>query len=198
MRKIHSQQIRAIIIAVLLGAGTAASAQVVDQNATIILPNTSSSYNQNGFNLPSAPPTIGQDSIRGSGGLSCQSAIGSGGPKLDMGMIGSNDIFDRNSASVYGRITIPLGKRPKRIDCTKLYDLEIERLRMEIKMMKMGIGVSQLDGPMPAMVQAQASPPQEEEPSSSPFILGGAPAQAISEAQIPAEISDAGNIGPAQ
>lgn len=120
--------------------GNTAQAQIgTDGNGTpIFLPNTSSSYNQNGFNLPSMPTITGQDVVRGSGGLSCHSAIGTNGPNFDMGLIGSNDIFNRDSVSVYGRITVPLGKRPKRVDCTKLYDLEIARLKMEIQLMRAG------------------------------------------------------------
>lgn len=136
--------IRINILALTFGTAmflaSSAHAQVgTDGNGTpIFLPNTSSSYNQNGFNLPSMPTITGQDVVRGSGGLSCHSAIGSNGPNFDMGLIGSNDIFNRDSVSVYGRITVPLGKRPKRVDCTKLYDLEIARLKMEIQLMRAG------------------------------------------------------------
>ena len=42
--------------------------------------------------------------------------------------------------AAYGRVVIPLGSRPKRLDCSKLYNLEVERLQIELDLMKMGVG----------------------------------------------------------
>jgi hypothetical protein len=58
-----------------------------------------------------------------------------------MGVIGAEDVYRREGAAVYGRVVIPLGKRPRRVDCTSLYELEIERLRMELELMRMGLAV---------------------------------------------------------
>ncbi|MBX7534102.1 hypothetical protein K3175_00355 [Qipengyuania sp. GH1] len=38
---------------------------------------------------------------------------------------------------VYVRVTIPLGDRPDRIDCTRLYEMELARLREEIELLRM-------------------------------------------------------------
>ncbi|WP_369025031.1 hypothetical protein [Qipengyuania sp. RANM35] len=38
---------------------------------------------------------------------------------------------------VYLRVTIPLGNKPDRIDCTRLYEMELQRLREEIELLKM-------------------------------------------------------------
>ena len=35
---------------------------------------------------------------------------------------------------------IPLGHQPKRLDCSELYALEVERLKMELRLMQMGLG----------------------------------------------------------
>ena len=43
------------------------------------------------------------------------------------------------SAIGYARIVIPLGSTPKRLDCSRLYDLEIQRLKAEIQMLKVGL-----------------------------------------------------------
>ena len=195
MRKIYRQTLvigTALCASLPVLVGASAHAQYYDQSGQqVFLPNTSSSYNQQGFNLPSMPSQSGQDIVRGSGGISCQSAIGSGGAKLDMGVIGSNDIFDREAASVYGRISIPLGKRPKRVDCSKLYDLEISRLKMELQLMRAGaFGMSDMDSAKNIALQAsrgqlpepkQVSQPESDAPvdNSQPFILGdsNAPAQ---------------------
>lgn len=114
----------------------------------VIVPNSSSSYNQQGFNLPSAPRATGQDIIRGTGGVSCQSAVGGNGPTLDMGVIGTNDIYARNSTALYGRVTMQLGKKPQRVDCNRLYNLEVERLKMEIQLLRAGsLGGGAYDDP---------------------------------------------------
>jgi hypothetical protein len=34
-------------------------------------------------------------------------------------------------------VTIPLGRKPARIDCNRLYEMEIERMKREIDLLKM-------------------------------------------------------------
>ena len=95
---------------------------------------------------PSGPG--GEDSIETSSGTRCRQSINSNGAYLDLGMVGSAasplprdgfpiviDERDRQ-ATAYARVTIPLGKRPERIDCNAVYRLEIERLRREIELLK--------------------------------------------------------------
>ncbi|WOI52785.1 SPOR domain-containing protein [Parvularcula sp. LCG005] len=115
--------------------------QAIDANTgqQIIVPSQSSVYNQNSVFLPTAPTVGGQDIIRGAGGVSCQSAVASGGPYVDMGVIGSEDVYERTSTSLYGRVVVPLGGgKRKRVDCTKLYELEMTRLKMELELLRMG------------------------------------------------------------
>jgi len=126
----------------LLGALVLAPSLAVAQENTgfpVIVPSQSSVYNQNTVNLPTPPPVNGQDIIRGASGVSCQSAVASGGPYLDLGVIGSQDVFNRDTAAVYGRVVVPLGERPKRPDCTELYELEITRLKMELELLRLGL-----------------------------------------------------------
>lgn len=182
MRKIYSKTF--ISISAVLVAGLPAHAQVnngtVGEPGTIIVPSSSSSYNQQGFNLPTAPRSSGQDIVRGSGGISCQSAVGGNGPVFDMGIIGTNDIYSRDSTALYGRITVPLGKKPKRVDCTKLYDLEIQRLKMELQLMRAGGFGNFTDNKDARKVMMQASSkessvePKEEtyvKPATKPLII---------------------------
>ena len=161
-----------------------AAAQLGDPLGTqpIVVPNTSSSFNQQGFNLPSAPRATGQDIVRGAGGISCQSAIGSGGPSLDMGVIGTNDIFDRDSTALYGRVTIPLGKRPKRVDCTRLYELEVSRLQMELEMMRTAQAVNERSQAVPVIYEDASPPPS--------FTLGAIPDADIGLAPVEAQAPD--------
>ena len=149
MRKSFCLQTILISVAGLYAApGFAQSGPAIapDTTGTLIVPSTSSSFNQQGFNLPSVPRSSGQDIVRGTGGVSCQSSVGTNGPVFDMGVIGTNDIYSRDSAALYGRITVPLGKKPKRIDCSRLYELEVQRLKMEIQMMRAGHQVGALFG----------------------------------------------------
>lgn len=176
MRKSLSTTLKLIILSGAAAYGTA-GAQVLPDNGNnpIILPSTSSSYNQNGFNLPTIPNATGQDIVRGSGGISCQSSVGSGGPNFDLGVIGSNDMFDRDSMSVYGRITVPLGKRPKRVDCTRLYDLEISRLQMELQLMRAGASSNMLDSSAARQVISQGPAHAAPRQAAQPFHLANSP-----------------------
>jgi hypothetical protein len=51
----------------------------------------------------------------------------------------SSEISGEPVALGYARLIIPLGRRPTRIDCAALYELEIERLRREIELLSIGL-----------------------------------------------------------
>ncbi|MEZ5654830.1 MAG: hypothetical protein R3E04_02900 [Sphingobium sp.] len=106
-----------------------------------------------GVYLPPAPSgSGGEDSIETSGGTRCRQSMNSNGSYLDVGVAGSaasslpqdanrysfNDGRDRE-ATVYARVSIPLGKRPERIDCSRVYELELEKLRREVELLRLGI-----------------------------------------------------------
>ena len=99
----------------------------------------SSGDGSNGFSLPGVSLPSGTDEVRAADGTSCRSAVGGNGAYVDMGMIGAAANPADNS-SYYGRVVIPLGKAPKRVDCTKLYELEVERLKLELELAKAGLG----------------------------------------------------------
>ena len=90
--------------------------------------------------LPYAPQTYGQDSFR-AGELDCKNAIG-GSTQLEFGVTGIIDDyqspFSSNSGDtskdvgVYARITIPLDGPKERINCNTLYQIELQRKRLEI------------------------------------------------------------------
>lgn len=105
-----------------------------------------------GVYLPPAPHgTGGEDSIETAGGTRCRQSMNSNGAYLDMGASGSaasplpedNGPYRLYSSErdqrglVYVRLTIPLGQRPERLDCTRLYEMELTRLREEIALLKM-------------------------------------------------------------
>lgn len=94
---------------------------------------------QFGFNLPRPPVPNGFDEVRTSDGTTCRSSIASSGPILDFGGIGSEDTPGGGSltgATVYGRLTVQLGKKPERLDCSSLYQIELQRLQHELNLAK--------------------------------------------------------------
>lgn len=104
-----------------------------------------------GVYLPPAPRGPGgEDSIETAGGTRCRQSINSNGAYLDMGAAANankpiadgaslNSYLNEpdQSALAYVRITIPLGKRPERLDCSRLYEMEITRLREELELLRM-------------------------------------------------------------
>ncbi len=107
-----------------------------------------------GVFLPPAPNGPGgEDSIETADGTRCRQSINSNGAYLDVGATGSaakplrNDqpgngllLFSQDrdqEALAYVRVTIPLGQKPTRLDCSRLYELEIVRLRRELELLRM-------------------------------------------------------------
>lgn len=100
--------------------------------------------------LPQAPNGPGgEDSIETGSGTRCRQSINSNGAYLDMGAVGNAasqvqgdprlffNLQPEREGMAYARVTIPLGRRPKRIDCTSIYELELARLRQEIELLRM-------------------------------------------------------------
>ena len=106
-----------------------------------------------GLLLP--PPPIGpggEDSITTSEGVRCSQSINSSGGYLDLGVAGgdlsnyydsgddySSDNAAPQSAVAYARVIIPLGEAPTRLNCARLYELEIQKLKAEIEMLRVGL-----------------------------------------------------------
>jgi len=74
-------------------------------------------------------------------------SVNSSGGYLDFGVAGG-DINTYTAPGTtpasqgtigYARLIIPLGASPKRLDCSRLYDLEIARLKAEIQLLKTGL-----------------------------------------------------------
>ena len=79
--------------------------------------------------------------------MRCTQSLNSSGSYLDFGVAGG-DIDSSQAVGAtpsrqgtigYARIVIPLGSSPKRLDCARLYDLEIARLKAEIQLLKTGL-----------------------------------------------------------
>ncbi|MFP1633225.1 hypothetical protein ACLB6G_15955 [Zhengella sp. ZM62] len=118
------------------------------------------SQNIQGFNLPGVQLPQGADEVRAADGTTCRSAVSGNGAYLDVGVIGTPKSTGAggSTASAYGRIVIPLGRSPKRLDCSQLYALEVERLKMELRLMQMGLG-AQAVTPDPVTTASTAAVP---------------------------------------
>ena len=105
-----------------------------------------------GFYLPTAPTGPGgEDSVETATGTRCRQAINGNGAYLDVGIAGSRSSgsefnrygvtghsnADGSQALGYARMIVPLGKKPQRIDCSRLYEMELARLKREIELLKM-------------------------------------------------------------
>jgi hypothetical protein len=103
--------------------------------------NTFINQNISGFNLPGVQLPQGHDEVRAADGTTCRSAVSGSGAYVDVGVIGNpeQDTHGDGSFAAYGRLVIPLGVKAPRLDCSQLYDLEVQRLSMELKLMQMGL-----------------------------------------------------------
>ena len=102
------------------------------QSVNLALPQSSSSYQSDRFRH---------------GDMDCSNAIGSS-TNLEFGVVGlldqpgydvigqqSINDYDKN-VGVYARITIPLAGPKERINCNTLYQLALERERLEVQRLK--------------------------------------------------------------
>lgn len=96
--------------------------------------------------IPNASQSYQSDRIR-SGNSECSMAIGSS-TNVEFGVVGIMENNDGSTSTigvdpynqegvvkdvgVYARIIIPIGAPKKRLDCNRLYELEIQRQRIEV------------------------------------------------------------------
>lgn len=94
--------------------------------------------------IPSSPGSYQQDTFRADG-LECSMAIGSG-TNVEFGVVGiinqdestvtTNSNMGSKDVGVYARMIIPIGAPKKRLNCDTLYQLELQKKRMEIQRME--------------------------------------------------------------
>ena len=106
--------------------------------------------NSMSFSLPSISSVSGSDSIR-AGDLDCKNAIG-GSTNFEVGMTGvinnvimpvigkpDEDNPQSKDIGIYARLIIPLDAPSERINCNTLYQLELQRRRLEVERLKQEI-----------------------------------------------------------
>lgn len=140
LRRLQTELIGACCAIGYLASASPSSAQFINNNGNIPSYYSSQNYSY-GLNLPQVPMPNGQDEIRAADGTACRSNTASNNAYLDMGAIGSQGYggeFDQGT--FYGRVIVPLGDIPKRLDCSSLYNLEIQRLQHELALVRAGAG----------------------------------------------------------
>jgi hypothetical protein len=92
--------------------------------------------------IPQGPSAYQSDKFR-AGDLDCSNAIGSA-TQMEFGVTGIISEDDNpyalggghdqsQNVGIYGRIIIPLGRKAKsRIDCNRLYELELKKKQLEV------------------------------------------------------------------
>lgn len=130
MRKVHCTQ--AVIGMALCVAFPADEARAGEQAYAV-------RQSHSGFTLPGVATPNGYDEIRAADGTTCHSSMSSGGSYFDTGVISDSLTAADKSLSAYGRLVIPLGERPKRLNCDRLYQLELRRLQLEVKLLEQGL-----------------------------------------------------------
>ncbi|MDB5593865.1 MAG: hypothetical protein JWM36_826 [Hyphomicrobiales bacterium] len=111
-----------------------------------------------GFYLPSSSPSYGQDEFRSSDGTSCRTTM-DGTKRMEVGTFASGGSQTANSGTnyglpgyvanpaqgnmgVYGKFSWSLDARPTRMDCNKLYELELEKKQIELELLKQQMRVA--------------------------------------------------------
>jgi hypothetical protein len=100
---------------------------------------------QQGFYLPAPVTSPGQDEFRSSDGTTCRNTM-DGSKRIEVGTFASgNQTADgpsfvpgygstpaQGNVGVYGRFTMSLDAQKDRIDCGKLFKLELEKKQLEL------------------------------------------------------------------
>jgi len=115
----------------------------------LVLSNTVMANSSLNLALPSANAGYGTDSIK-AGDLDCKNSIG-GGTNFEFGftgiinnaitIFGEEDLLNPQTKDigVYARIIIPLDGPSERINCNTLYQLELQRRRLEVEKLRQEI-----------------------------------------------------------
>ncbi|WP_246249192.1 hypothetical protein [Chelativorans alearense] len=131
MRTFHRSSLA--LSAVLFAGLPVPGAALADSGQYII------NQNQTGLNLPGVAMPNGFDEIRAADGTTCRSSMGGRGAYLDSGVVGGGLNNNSSTLSAYGRVVVPMGRKPPRLDCDRLYQLELQRLELEVKLLKRGL-----------------------------------------------------------
>lgn len=96
--------------------------------------------------LPSTSANVARDRIVTPERFECENALG-GKAQVEYGVAASNSQNNNNfqatpptggnNVTVYGKIVIPIGGPKSRIDCNRLFELEVRKRELEIRLLEM-------------------------------------------------------------
>lgn len=120
----------------------------------ILLLSTSATAGSLNLQLPSSQPNFATDRVKGPD-IDCSNAIGSA-TQAEFGVTGVTDNENLSldtgqplkDIGVYARIVIPIGGPTERVDCNRLYELELRRRELEIRRLELEIEMLQDPGKM--------------------------------------------------
>lgn len=81
--------------------------------------------------MPTVKTPSGYDRVKTSDGLTCESSVASD-TYIQTGIYSVNS----EDSAVFAQVVIPLTGARKRLDCSKLYDLELRARAQEIELLK--------------------------------------------------------------
>lgn len=135
-----------------------------------------------GFYLPDANLPNGYDQVRTFNGTTCQSSIAPDS-YLETGMYGNqtdNDNWQNNykgyynkardELGVYARVVIPITGPKARLNCKRLYDLEVKRLELELKKLKKELEIQDLESII-FSEETESLKPVKEDLAPAPYAL---------------------------
>jgi hypothetical protein len=106
-----------------------------------------------GVILPPSTPSFGQDEFHASDGTSCRSSM-DGAKRIEAAAYGTGSRYNDHrreglfngfsqdptqNVGAYVRFSISLDARKKRMDCNRLYELELHKRELELNMMKQSL-----------------------------------------------------------
>lgn len=112
---------------------------------------SSAAYGQ-GLVLPPSVPTFGSDEFHASDGTSCKSSM-DGAKRVEAGAFGTGSSYDSRTVAqpyifpqepsqnvgAYVRFSVSLDARKKRMDCSRLYEIELQKKQLELEVLRQSL-----------------------------------------------------------
>ena len=131
---------------------------------------TPSAFSQVSVQLPSTISNGARDRIVTPERFECENSL-SGKAQLEYGVAASNSATENvfnlpntnqgKNVTIYGKLIVPIGGPKSRIDCNRLFDLEVRRRELELKLLE-----QQLRPELSGFRTGEVPTPQVQTPSS--------------------------------
>lgn len=124
----------------------------------------------NNLSIPQSTGIVqGTDSVRSSDGVNCSISVAPRDKWMEIGVLGQgyngqgvenqypslytgsgqivyppSNPYQRQGVGIYAKLVINLDKERPRLDCNELYRVELERLKLELEQLKLGVPKAEL------------------------------------------------------